>query len=394
MTRRNPLWRLLALLFALTIVAAACGGDDDDSASGDGNTTTTGGSSSGGVKCEDISLGFFGALTGDAANLGVNIEQGAELAVNQFNDANPDCQIGFEKFDSQGSPDQAPALAQQAVGDKKLVGLIGPAFSGESRAANPIFDEAGLPIITPSATGVDLSAQGWKIFHRGLANDGAQGPGVAKYIAAELGAKNVAVVDDASEYGKGLADIVRSSLADNNAKVAVSDSVDPKAQDFSSTVNKVKSANPDAIFYGGYYAEAGRLAKQLRDAGVTATFVSGDGTLDPGFVDAAGADAAEGAIITCPCAPSPDDYKTAYKEAWNQDPGTYSPEAYDAANMFLAAIKAGKTDRASINDWISSNSYDGITKTMKFDDKGEGATTAIYVYKVEGGKIVDSGTVK
>lgn len=392
MTRRNPLWRLLALLFALTIIAAACGGDDDDSASG--GTTTTGGSSSGGVKCEDISLGFFGALTGDAANLGVNIMQGAQLAVNQFNDANPDCQVGFEEYDSQGSPDQAPALAQQAVGDKKVVGLIGPAFSGESRAANPIFDEAGLPIITPSATGVDLSAQGWKIFHRGLANDGAQGPAEAKYIASEVGAKNVAVIDDASEYGKGLADIVRSSLKDNGATVAVSDSVDPKAQDYSSTVNKVKAANPDAIFYGGYYAEAGRLTKQLRDAGVTATFISGDGTLDPGYVSAAGDAAAEGAIITCPCAPSPDDYKKAYHDAWNEDPGTYSPEAYDAANMFLEAIKAGNTDRASINEWISSNSYDGITKTMKFDDKGEVAAGEIYVYKVQGSKITPAGTVK
>jgi branched-chain amino acid transport system substrate-binding protein len=393
LTRRNPLWRLLALLFALTIIAAACGGDDDDSASG-GSTTTTGGSSSGGVKCTDLSLGFFGALTGDAANLGVNIMQGAQLAVNQFNDANPDCQIGFEEYDSQGSPDQAPALAQQAVGDKKVVGLIGPAFSGESRAANPIFDEAGLPIITPSATGVDLSAQGWKIFHRGLANDGAQGPAEAKYIAAEVGAKNVAVIDDASEYGKGLADIVRSSLKDNNATVAVSDSVDPKAQDYSSTVNKVKAANPDAIFYGGYYAEAGRLTKQLRDAGVTATFISGDGTLDPGYVSAAGDAAAEGAIITCPCAPSPDDYKKAYHDAWNEDPGTYSPEAYDAANMFLEAIKAGNTDRASINDWISSNSYEGITKTMKFDDKGEVAAGEIYVYKVQSSKITPAGTVK
>ena len=392
MTRRNTLWRIVALLFALTIVAAACGGDDDDSTNASTKTTASG--SGGGVKCENLSLGFFGALTGDAANLGINIKHGAQLAVNEWNDKNPDCQIGFEDFDSQGSPDQAPALAQQAVGDKKLVGLIGPAFSGESRAANPIFNEAGLPIITPSATGVDLSSQGWKIFHRGLANDGAQGPAEAKYIAKELGAKNVAVIDDASEYGKGLADIVRTTLKTEGATVAASDSVDPKAQDFSSTVNKVKAAKPDAVFYGGYYAEAGRLAKQLRDAGVTATFVSGDGTLDKGFVEAAGQAAAEGAIITCPCAPSPADYKSAYKAAWKEDPGTYSPEAFDAANMFLAAIKAGNTDRASINTWISSNPYDGITKTMKFDDKGEVAAGDIYVYKVAGGVITDAGTVK
>jgi branched-chain amino acid transport system substrate-binding protein len=389
LTRRHPLWRLVALIFALAIVAAACGGSSKTKASTNGTQA-----SGGGVTCSGISLGFFGALTGDAANLGINIKHGAQLAVNQFNKANPGCQVGFEDFDSQGSPDQAPALAQQAVGDKKLVGLIGPAFSGESRAADPIFNEAVLPIITPSATGVDLSAQGWKIFHRGLANDGAQGPAEAKYLATSLGAKNVAVIDDASEYGKGLADIVRKTLPDNGSKVAVSDSVDPKAQDFSSTVNKVKAANPDAIFYGGYYAGAGRLAKQLRDGGVKATFVSGDGTLDKGFVSAAGAAAGEGAIITCPCAPSPDAYKAAYTAAWKEDPGTYSPEAYDAANMFLAALKAGKKDRASINTWLGSNSYEGITKTLKFDDKGEVTSGAIYVYKVVGGAITSLGPVK
>ncbi len=303
MRQRSPWWRLLAVLLGLSILAAACGDDDDEAESSDE------GSGGGGGQCPDgMKIGFFGALTGDAANLGINIKNGAELAIDQWNEDNPDCEITLEDFDSQGDPAQAPALAQQAVEDDNIVAMVGPAFSGESRQANPLFDEAGLPIVTASATAVDLSEQGWTIFHRALANDGAQGPAVANYILNELGATKVAVIDDASEYGKGLADIVNTTLADGGAEVVATDSIDPTADDYSSTVNKVQAAAPEVVFYGGYYAEAGKLAKQLKDAGVDAQFVSGDGSLDPGFIESAGDAAAEGVVLTCPCAPSPDDF--------------------------------------------------------------------------------------
>jgi branched-chain amino acid transport system substrate-binding protein len=407
MTRRHPLWRILAALAVLSLVAAACGDDNDDNttAASDDNTDTSeapaDGGGDGGVTCEDISLGFFGALTGEAANLGINIAQGAQLAINQFNEENPDCQVGYEEFDSQGSPDQAPALAQEAIGNDSVVGIIGPAFSGESRAANPIFDEAGLPIITPSATGVDLSEQGWSIFHRALGNDASQGPAAATYILNELGATKIAVIDDASEYGKGIADIVRETVQGSDAELSTSQSIDPTSQDFSATVNAIRADAPDAIFYGGYYAEAGRLLKQLRDAGVETTFVSDDGAKDPGLVEAAGGDTAEGAIVTCPCAPIEDieggeEFAAAYAEAFDgAEAGTYSAEAYDSANAFLEAIKAGNTDRESINTYLNEElDFAGITKTLSFDEKGEVAEVTIYAYKVEGGEIVAVGAIE
>lgn len=407
MTRRHPLWRLLALLAALGLFAAACGGDDGGETTAGGQTSETtaaddGGQGQGqgeGVTCQDVSLGFFGALTGENANLGVNIAQGAELAITQFNEENPGCQVGYEEFDSQGSPDQAPALAQEAIGNESLVGIIGPAFSGESRAANPIFDEAGLPIITPSATGVDLSQQGWTIFHRAVGNDSSQGPAAAAYILGELGATSVAVIDDASEYGKGIADLVREAVQ-ADGELSTSESIDPTSQDFSATVNAIRSDAPDAIFYGGYYAEGGRLLKQLRDAGVEATFVSDDGSNDPGLIEAAGADAAEGAILTCPCAPISEieggtEFQQAYQEAFGDEPGTYSAEAYDAANAFLEAIKAGQTDRKGINTYLNEElEFEGITKTISFDENGEIAEVTIYAYTVEGGKIVPIGPIE
>ncbi len=387
-----------ALLLSLGLFAAACGDDSGSSSAttgGGGAATTGGGGTAAGVKCDGVALGFFGALTGDAANLGVNIEQGAELAVDQFNANNPDCQVEMKKFDSQGSPDQAPALAKQAIDDASVIGIIGPAFSGESKVANPLFDEAGLPIITPSATNPGLAEQGWKVFHRALGNDASQGPGAALYIDSTLKAEKVFVLDDASEYGKGLADQVNEALG---AKVVGTDTIDPAATDFSATVTKVKDAAPDAVFFGGYYAAAGLLSKQLRDAGVTATLVFGDGVLDPGYIEAGGA-ATEGAIITCPCAPIDKieggaDFASAYKDAFGVDAGTYSGEAYDAAGFFLAGIASGAQDRDSLNTYVSSQSYVGITKTLKFDAQGEISDVAIYASTVKDGKIVSVGLIQ
>ena len=152
--RAGKLFGAGALLLSLSLFAAACGDDSDSSSSattgggaattgGGAATTGGGGEAAGGAKCDGLAIGFFGALTGDAANLGVNIEQGAELAVDQFNANNPDCQIEMKKFDSQGSPDQAPALAKQAIDDSSVVGIVGPAFSGESKVANPTLRRGG-----------------------------------------------------------------------------------------------------------------------------------------------------------------------------------------------------------------------------------------------------------
>ena len=369
---------VLAAAFALS----ACGGttNSSDNAGGDGD------------KACDLKIGFFGALTGDAANLGINIKNGAELAVKQYNEKNADCQVQLVTFDSQGDPSVAPGLAQKAVTDKKLVGVVGPAFSGESKAANPIFDKAGLNIISASATNPGLSENGWKTFHRVLGNDNTQGPAAAKYIKDILKAEKAFVIDDSSEYGKGLADIVRKDLG---GQVAGNDAVQQKQTDFSGTVTKVVASKAPAVFFGGYYAEAALLTKQLRSAGYKGTFVAADGVKDDGYVKAAGS-AAEGAIVTCPCLP-PDEaaeFSSAFEKAYGSPPATYSAEAYDAANVFLAGIADGKTSSEDMNAFIASYDKPGVTKQIKFDDKGEPAEVSVWAYKVEGGKIVPDQEIK
>ncbi|SDE98167.1 branched-chain amino acid transport system substrate-binding protein [Blastococcus fimeti] len=368
-----------APLLALALALSACGtsGGDDEEASGGGGEAGT---------CEDVAIGYFGALTGSAANLGINIRNGVKLAVDEFNEENADCQVSLEEYDSAGDPNQATGLATQAIGDDSVIGVVGPAFSGESDTAGPIFAEGGLPTISASATNPDLSENGWDTFHRVLGNDASQGPAAATYIADVLQSEKVFVVDDASAYGAGLAEIVEESAGD---AVVGTDTIQTGQTDFSATVTSIRSSGADSVFFGGYYAEAGLLVQQMRGAGVEATFVVADGVKDPGFIEAAG-DAAEGTIITCPCLPPEEsqDFYSAFEEAFGAAPATYSAEAYDAANVFLAGILEGNTDRESLLEWVNDFSGEGITKTITFDENGEPENISVWAYKVENGEIV------
>jgi branched-chain amino acid transport system substrate-binding protein len=347
-------------IVALVAGAAACN-----------KSSSTGGTSSS-SKC-GYEIAYFGALTGSSANLGVNIEQGAELAVVQYNQKNgADC-VTMKKFDSQGKPDVAPGLARQLVTDNKIIGIVGPPFSGESEAADPIFNDAGIPLITPSATRVSLSSHGWKVFHRAVANDGSQGPGAANYIKSVLKATKVFVADDQSAYGAGLADAVKSTLGPLVVGTDKTDA-DGKQTDFSATVQKIVSSGATAFFYGGYYQNAGLLRKQLTAAGWKGTLVAGDGTDDPGYATAAGNDAAAGTIVTCPCSPASKaggTFVADYKAKWKVDAGTYSDVAYDATNIFLQGIDAGNLTPAKMNTYLSTVNYSGVANTYKFTSTGE-----------------------
>ncbi|TNM45178.1 branched-chain amino acid ABC transporter substrate-binding protein [Nocardioides albidus] len=377
--RRNKVFATGVAALALGLSLTACG------------TTEDGGNGGSDADC-DVKLAFFGPETGDAAGLGKPIIQGTQLAIDQYNE-DADCKVEFVKYDSQGSPDEAPALATEAAGDESLIGVVGPAFSGESAAAGDTFAEAGLPTITPSATNPTLADNGWDTFHRALGNDATQGPAAAKYIKDTVKAGKVFVIDDASEYGAGLAGIVEKDLAD---AVVGTDTIQQKQTDFSATVTKVTDAKPDAVFFGGYYAEATILVGQLRDGGFDGTFVVADGVKDPAFLDAK--DAAEGTIITCPCIPDTEpavaEFAADYEAEFGEAPGTYAAEAYDAATIFLDGIDEGVDNRADMLEFVNNYDDEGITKQLKFDEKGEPADVHVYAYTVKGGAIVPEGEIK
>jgi branched-chain amino acid transport system substrate-binding protein len=374
MKHPKTLLRLGAVAAVAALALSACGTTDSGS----------GGDSTGDAKAAcDLKIAYVGPLTGDYANLGLNMSGGVKLALDEYNAEHADCKVTLQEFDSQGDPEKATPLATSIVQDAKIIGVVGPSFSGETEATGPTFAEAGLVTVSASATNPNLSTNGWDTFHRVLGNDATQAPAAAKFIS-NMGATKVFVVDDASEYGKGIADGVREALGD---AVIGNDTVQQKQTDFSATVTKVKASGATAMFYGGYYPEAGLMAKQLKNGGWDGMFVSGDGSLDPGFVESAG-DAGNGAYLTCPCAPNPEAFSADFKALNNADPGTYSAEAYDSANVLLQGIADGKTDRAALLEWVNAYDVAGLTKQIKFDEGGEVAGVTVYAYKVDGGVIL------
>jgi branched-chain amino acid transport system substrate-binding protein len=328
-----------------------------------------------------LSIAMAGALTGADAALGINIKNGVQLAIDKHNKANPGCQVQLKPFDTEGDPQKATGIAPQIVDDPFTIGLVGPAFSGETKATGTVFDQAGLVAATASATNVALSENGWKTFFRGLGNDGAQGTAVANYLKNTLALKKVCVVDDSTDYGLGLATVVRTTLgatADSSCNIQVKKG----DKDFSAAVTQLKGAAPDAIFYGGYYAEAAPLAQQLKDGGVTATFVSADGTKDPEFVKQGG-EATKDALLSCPCSPAPADFAKEYTAAFGQEPGTYSTEGYDLGTIMLKGIDAGKITRPDLLGFVKTYDGQGIARKYQWTDKGELTTNLIWIYKVQ-----------
>jgi len=373
----------IAAGMALTLTLSACAGSGSDNSGGGGD----------GGGASTITIGFMGDLTGENSGIVIPPRNGAKMAFDEYNATNPKVKIELKEYDSQGKPEQATALVPQAIGQDKITGLIGPAFSGESKAVGAQLDQGKIPSISPSATNPGLAANGWKYWHRVVANDDDQGPGIANFLITALSPKKAFVISDDQEYSVGIADAVKKTF-DEKGVTTATDKFAQTASDYSSSVSKIQSAAPDVIFFGGYYAQGGRLLKQLRDAGVKAPFVSGDGSLDPQLVSAAGPAAANGAIVGCPCnIPSEDvtgklkTFYDNYKKKFNTAPAIYATEGYDAATAFIDAVKAGNTTSDKINDFLKTLSFDGISKPIKFKDNGEPEANDIFIYQVVDGAV-------
>ena len=331
--------------------------------------------------CPPLTIAMAGPLTGADAPFGGNVRDGAQLAVDQHNAANPGCQIQLKAFDTEGDPQKATAIAPQIVDDAAIVGLVGPTWSGETKATGSVFDQAGLVALTPAATNVALSEQGWKTFFRGLSSDGVQGPSLANYLKNVAGVKKACVIDDSTDAGVGQADAVRQTLGPIT-DTACNISVKKGDKDFSAAVTQVKNQSPDVVVYASYYTEAALLLQQLRDAGYTGLFSGPDGLKDPQFVKAAG-QAAEGAILSCPCGPAPASFSDEYSKKFGQAPGTYSVEAYDLATILLTGIDSGAVTRDALLEFVRGYSGQGLAREYRWTDTGELTSNMIWIYKVQ-----------
>ncbi|RBY93721.1 branched-chain amino acid ABC transporter substrate-binding protein [Blastococcus sp. TF02-8] len=383
----------LALVSALTL--SACSNDSSDDKGGGG----LGGSGGG----ETYKIAFQGPLSGDNAQLGINEVNGVQLAIDQANESGDlDFTLELVKADDQGSPEQAPTAAAQVLQDEAVLGVIGPSFSGATKAIGATYGDAGLSFISPSATNPTLSEQGFPTFHRIVPSDNVEGSQAADLFAAK-GYKKVVVIDDLSDYGKGVADELQKGLEAKGVAVQRI-GVDAKTTDYGSTATQVASAGADALFYGGYDAQAGLLAQALKAANFTGDKYTGNGGKSSVFTDGAG-DAGDGWFFTCGCsdatvAPEAKEFSKAYQEAFNSPPSTYSPEAFDAANAMIEAIKTAAEDgaptRDSVEKAVDGLDYKGITTSVKFDDNGEVDASAqtVNLFVQENGQIKLLGNIK
>lgn len=351
---------------------------------------TTGGSTGGGSD-ETFKIAYQGPLSGDNAAYGAYATAGIEVALADYAEAYPDGPtVEVVYGDTQGDPAQAPAVATDFINDEALLGVTGPAFSGETNATGPAYAEAGLVTVSMSATNPTLSTNGWETFHRVVAPDSAQGPAAAALMENTLGYTSIFVVDDSSDYGVGLGTEIIGALSTppvGTDKVQVGDT------DFSATVTKVKDSGAEAIYYAGYAPEAALFLKQLRDGGFEGDFLSGDGTVDAAFLEAG--DFTEGAILTFPGILDAGADFTAKWDALEGDKGeigAYTLEAYDAAWVLLSGIGEGNTTREDLLAWVKAYDAEGLTKHIKFTPEGEiDGASGVYYYTVEDGVAVYGG---
>jgi branched-chain amino acid transport system substrate-binding protein len=319
-----------------------------------------------------VTIGSAAPMSGPQASFGQDNTNGVRMAINDLNKQN--IMIGGKKVvwkvdaqDDQADPKQATAVAQKFV-DEKVNGVVGHLNSGCTYPASRIYNNAGIPDITPSSTDPKIAQQGFKTFFRIIANDNALGAGLANYAKKELKAKTVAVIDDRTAYGQGVADVFAKTAQKDGMKVLDREYTNDKATDFSAILTKIKAANPDVIFYGGMYSQAGPMLRQLEQLGIKAKFMGGDGICAPELAKLAG-NAAN--IVTCAEGGSPLSQMPggdAWKKRYDAEFGAsafqiYSPYSYDATMVLAhAMMKAKSVEPAKYLPFIQKIDYNGVTK--------------------------------
>ncbi|MFZ3496854.1 branched-chain amino acid ABC transporter substrate-binding protein [Streptomyces sp. 5.8] len=363
-----------------------------------------------------VVIGVDAPLTGSLSALGQGIKNSVDLAAKTANKNNevPGIEFKVEALDDQAVPASGQANATKLVGNKEVIGVVGPLNSGVAQQMQGVFASANLAQVSPANTNPSLSqGDNWgkgefkrpfKTYFRTAATDVVQGKFAAQYLFKDAGKKKVFVVDDKQTYGAGLAAIFSDEFKKLGGEIAGTDHVTVKETDFSSTADKVKSSGADSVYFGGQYPEGGLLADQIKKAGASIPLMGGDGIQDPAFISASG-EANEGDLSTSIGYPvekldTAKKFIADYAAGGYKDPyAAYGGYSYDAGWSIIQAVKAvaaangGKlpTDgaRAAVVDALGKVSFEGVTGKVAFDQYGDTTNKQLTVYKVEGGKWVD-----
>ncbi|HEY8796586.1 MAG TPA: branched-chain amino acid ABC transporter substrate-binding protein [Candidatus Dormibacteraeota bacterium] len=401
---------LVVLSLVVAAVAVGCGGTTPTAAAGCTNLSTVGSASNVTLTSAVLpqlatrpattsgdpvlKIGFVGMLAGKYQNYGIDAKDGAQLAIDQANAAGGVTYNGTKyTFALDAQDDNADATqgvqAAQKLVDDGVVAVIGGIFSAATIAESKIFSDNGITQISPSATNPKYTSQGYKTAFRVVGRDDQQGPADGDFIVTTLGCKNVAVMDDKSTYGQGLADQVNSQVTKDGATVVDREHVDATTSDFTAQLTTIKGKHPDVIFFGGYSAQAGPLTQQARKLGITVPIVMGDGCQDSDYVKLAGTDAVGNFASNAGPAHSLmtgyAKFAADFKAKFGIDVFQYAPQAYDATNMILAAVKSNGGTKAGILAGVSATKgFVGIAQTYTFNANGDVTEGIFTIYKVVG----------
>lgn len=341
-----------------------------------------------------IRIGSVAPLTGPQTHIGKDNENGARLAIDEINAQG--LILGGKKVtleligeDDQAEPKTATIVAQKLV-DAGVVAVIGHLNSGTSIPASKIYHDAGIPQISPSATAVAYTAQGFNTTYRVMANDAQQGKALGQYAVTRMGAKNIALIDDRSAYGQGLADEFEKAAKAAGGTIVAHEFTSDKANDFTAILTSIKGKSPDLIFFGGMDPQGGPMAKQMKALGLTARLLGGDGLQNVNFINLAGADA-EGVVASSPglpidAMPGGPDFRKRFEAKYGVIQ-VYAPYAYDAVHALVAAMKrADSAEPARVLAELPNTDLQGVTGPIRFDSKGDTTGGTVTLYEVKGGR--------
>src|SRR5574343_1605932 len=342
-----------------------------------------------------VKLGHVAPMTGPQAHLGKDNENGAVLAVEELNAKGMEiggAKVKFELLaeDDAADPKQGAIVAQKLV-DAKVNGVIGHLNSGTTIPASKLYADAGIPQISGSATNPKYTQQGFATAFRVMANDVQQGKVLGEF-AAKQGAKTIAVIDDRTAYGQGLADEFKKAAEAAGLKLLASEYTNDKATDFKAILTKIKAKKPDLVFFGGMDAQGGPLAKQMKELGIKAKFLGGDGVCTPEFMKLGG-EATEGNYCSLPGMPleklaKGPEFRDKFTKKFNADIQLYAPYVYDAVMVMAEAMKrANSVAPAQYLPEVGKTDYDGVTAKIGFDEFGDLKGGAISIYTYKGGKL-------
>ncbi|WGS45355.1 branched-chain amino acid ABC transporter substrate-binding protein [Burkholderia sp. JSH-S8] len=342
-----------------------------------------------------VTIGLAAPLTGGVAHLGKDDENGARLAVEEINAkgltiAGRKIVLALDAEDDAGDPRQATQVAQKLV-DGKAVAVIGHLNSGTSIPASRIYNDAGVVQISPSATNPTYTQQGFRSTYRLVATDAQQGPALANYAARALKARRVAIVDDSTAYGQGLASEFERQAKALGMTVVSRDAGTDKTIDFRAILTKIKGQRPDVIMYGGMDATGGLLARQAAQLAIGAKILAGDGVCTPKVADLAGPAAKS---IVCSVAGMPlqkmaqgDAFAKRFAARFGKPLEVYAPFTYDAVYIIVDAMqRADSTDPRKILAAMPATRYAGIIGDTQFTPNGDLKNATISLYEYVNGK--------